>query len=75
MGDKTLLIFAAHADDTEFMAGGAVAKFVKEGCDVFEVIATNCSGVAAKVTADLQPAALEVARTMDERRRPQQYDG
>ena len=45
------------------------------GHRVFEVIATNCSGVSAKVTADLQPAALEVAQTMDERRRPQQYDG
>jgi len=41
MGNKVFLILAAHADDTEFMAGGAVARFVKEGWDVHEVIATN----------------------------------
>jgi len=35
------LILTAHPDDTEFMAGGSVAKFAAEGYDVFEVIATN----------------------------------
>jgi len=41
MGDKTVLIFSAHADDTEFLAGGTVAKFVSEGFEVIEVIATD----------------------------------
>lgn len=41
---------------------------------VFETIATACSGVAAKVTAELREAAEEVARTMDERRSPQNYE-
>lgn len=41
MGNKTLLILTAHPDDTEFMAGGAVAKFASEGWDVYELIATN----------------------------------
>lgn len=41
MRESKLLIFAAHPDDTEFMAGGTVAKFVDEGYEVYEVIATN----------------------------------
>lgn len=41
---------------------------------LFEAIATRCSGVAARVTADLQEASEEVARTMDKRRRPQDYN-
>ena len=41
---------------------------------VFEAIATHCSGVATQVTADLAEARAEVARTMEERRRPQDYD-
>jgi len=43
------------------------------GHRVFEAIATNCSGIAAKVTADLRGAAEEVARTMGERRGLQDY--
>lgn len=39
--DKVLVIFVAHADDTEFLAGGTVAKFVDEGYDVYEVITTD----------------------------------
>ena len=41
---------------------------------VFEAIATHCSGVATQVTADLAKARAEVARTMEKRRRPQDYD-
>jgi lysophospholipase L1-like esterase len=40
---------------------------------VFEAIATHCSGVASKVTADLEEARAEVARTIEQRRRPQNY--
>lgn len=40
---------------------------------VFAAIATHCSGVAAKVTADLSQARAEVARTMEQRRKPQKY--
>jgi lysophospholipase L1-like esterase len=35
---------------------------------VFEAIATNCSGVAARVTAELEKDRREVMRTMDQRR-------
>ncbi|MHA1569497.1 MAG: PIG-L deacetylase family protein [Alphaproteobacteria bacterium] len=36
-----VLLFTAHADDTEFFAGGTIAKFVAEGREVYEVITTN----------------------------------
>jgi len=38
------------------------------GHRVFEAIAANCSGVAARVTAELEADRAEVARTMDWRR-------
>ena len=41
---KTVLVVVAHADDLEFMAGGTVARFVKEkGYDVYEYILTDNS--------------------------------
>lgn len=40
---------------------------------VFEAIAAHCSGVATQMTADLAAARAEVARTMDQRRSPQEY--
>ncbi len=39
--DKVILLLVAHADDTEFLAGGTVAKFAGEGWEIFEVIATD----------------------------------
>ena len=41
MSNQTMLILVAHADDTEFLAGGTVAKFAAEGWEIIEVIATN----------------------------------
>ena len=41
---------------------------------VFEAVATNCSSIAAKVTADLKAAREEVERTYEERHSPQNYD-
>jgi len=43
------------------------------GHRVFEVIAKNCSGVAAKVLAELERDRKEVAATMDQRRSFQVY--
>lgn len=44
MRQKTVLIVVAHADDMEFMAAGAVARFVDErGYDVYEYILTDNS--------------------------------
>lgn len=36
-----MVIFVAHADDTEFLAGGTVAKLAADGYAITEVIATN----------------------------------
>jgi LmbE family N-acetylglucosaminyl deacetylase len=36
-----VLIFVAHADDTEFLAGGTVARMAAEGREIVEVITTN----------------------------------
>lgn len=39
---KTVLVVVAHADDMEFLAGGTVARFVREkGYDVYEYILTD----------------------------------
>jgi LmbE family N-acetylglucosaminyl deacetylase len=38
---KTVLVIVAHADDMEFMAGGAIARMADMGCAIHEVIATN----------------------------------
>jgi len=40
---------------------------------VFEAIATHCGGVAARVTAELAADRAEVQRTIEQRRRPQDY--
>lgn len=57
---RTALILCAHADDTEFFAGGTIARMIAEGWTVHEVIATDNS----KGSFDL-PAAEIVARSRD----------
>ncbi len=41
MGEKVILILVAHADDTEFLAGGTIAKFASQGWEIYEVITTD----------------------------------
>ena len=58
-----VLIFAAHADDTEFMAGGTVAKLAAEGHEIVEVIATDNSRGSFELTAEqMIPASIAEAR-------------
>ncbi len=38
---ERVMVVTAHPDDSEFGAGGTVAKLVKQGCDVTYVIVTN----------------------------------
>jgi len=59
-----VLILVAHADDTEFMAGGTVAKFCAEGREVVEVITTDNS----RGTFELSPEQI-VPQSEDEARR------
>ena len=38
---ERVMVVTAHPDDSEFGAGGTIAKLVKDGCEVTYVIATN----------------------------------
>ncbi len=38
---ERVMVVTAHPDDSEFGAGGTIAKLVKEGCEVTYVIVTN----------------------------------
>ncbi len=61
--ENGVLIFAAHADDTEFMAGGTVAKMAAEGREVVEVIATDNSRGTFELTPEqMVPASEAEAR-------------
>ena len=60
---KKMVIFIAHADDTEFTAGGTVAKFASEGWEITEVIATNNE----RGTHELDPATI-IAQSREEAR-------
>lgn len=58
-----VLILVAHADDTEFFAGGLVAKLVAEGSEVVEVIATNNERGTYELTAkQMVPQSEDEAR-------------
>ena len=43
MAFSSALVLFAHPDDAEFMCGGTVAKWVREGCDVHYVVVTDGS--------------------------------
>ncbi len=63
MDKKVLLLLVAHADDTEFLAGGTVAKHVAEGWDVYEVISTdNARGTFDMTTDEIIPQSRVEAR-------------
>ncbi len=50
---KTVLVVVAHADDMEFLAGGTVARFVREkGYDVYEYILTDNSKGSYRLSAE-----------------------
>ncbi len=55
----------AHADDAEFGAAGTIAKWVREGKDVFYVVATNGN----KGSADPNMSHEELARTREREQR------
>jgi len=59
--EKVALLLVAHADDTEFFAGGTVARLVAEGYAVTEVIATdNARGSFELDSATLVQQSREV---------------
>ncbi|MFX1284951.1 MAG: PIG-L deacetylase family protein [Promethearchaeota archaeon] len=57
---KTIVIVYPHPDDGEFMAGGSLAKWAKEGHQVYAICATN-GDLGAKIT-DITPDELAKTR-------------
>jgi len=69
MSGNKMLILVAHADDTEFLAGGTVARFAAEGWEIIEVIATNNERGSFELDRDTlirdsEKEALEAARIL-----------
>ena len=62
---QRVLVVTAHPDDSEFGAGGTVAKLVKDGCEITYVIVTN----GDKGTGDrtLTPERLAAVRAEEQR--------
>mgnify|MGYP005837071943 CR=1 FL=1 len=73
-GEGTLVAVAAHADDAELNAGGALAKWAEQGGAVHIVMATNnCSGSMIPDGGDERAARrLPPQETMAIRRREQE---
>ena len=40
---SSALVLFAHPDDAEFMCGGTIAKWAREGCEVHYVVCTDGS--------------------------------
>jgi len=56
---KTVLVFEAHGDDMEFMAGGTIAKFIDRGHEAHLVCATDNDKGSFELSADELRAARD----------------
>jgi N,N'-diacetylchitobiose non-reducing end deacetylase len=56
---KQILVFEAHGDDMEFMAGGTIAKFAARGHEVSLVVATDNDKGSFELSADELRAARD----------------
>jgi LmbE family N-acetylglucosaminyl deacetylase len=67
MSDKIerVTVITAHPDDSEFGAGGTVAKLVQDGCEVTYVIATN--GNKGSGDRTMTPERLATIRAEEQR--------
>src|SRR5438874_10974732 len=63
---KVAMVIVAHPDDAEFGAAGTVAKWVREGWDVYYVLLTDAIGGGPDEATDVGPAAR---RTIAETRK------
>lgn len=63
---KVIMLIAAHPDDTEFGAGGSVAKWVKEGNQVVYVVCTN--GDKGSSDPDMTSERLAAIRVIEQRK-------
>lgn len=62
---EIVLGIAAHPDDLEFMAGGTIAKFCKEGKEVYFLITTN--GQRGSLQPDADPKKIISTREAEAR--------
>jgi LmbE family N-acetylglucosaminyl deacetylase len=62
---ERVMVITAHPDDSEFGAGGTVAKFVKEGREVTYCIVTN--GNKGSSDRTMTPERLAVIRAEEQR--------
>jgi len=62
---ERVLVLTAHPDDSEFGAGGTIAKMVKDGCEVTYVIVTNGN----KGSSDRAMTSERLARIREEEQR------
>jgi LmbE family N-acetylglucosaminyl deacetylase len=62
---ERVMVITAHPDDSEFGAGGTVARMVKEGREVTYVIATN--GNKGSGDRTMMPERLAAIRTEEQR--------
>src|SRR2546428_11821898 len=62
---ERVMVVTAHPDDSEFGAGGTVAKLVKEGCEGTYVIVTNGN----KGSGDRTMTSERLARIREEEQR------
>ena len=67
MADKIerVLVVTAHPDDSEFGAGGTVAKLAKDGCEITYVIVTN--GNKGSGDRTMTPERLAAIRADEQR--------
>ncbi len=56
---KRVLVFEAHGDDMEFLAGGTIAKFAERGHDVTLVVATDNDKGSFEMSAEELRAARD----------------
>src|SRR6058998_4248587 len=62
---EKVLVVTAHPDDSEFGAGGTIAKLVRDGCEVSYVIVTNGN----KGSGDRTMTSERLARLREEEQR------
>ena len=57
---KRIVVFEAHGDDMEFMAGGTIAKFADRGHEVTLVVATDNDKGSFELSAEGDGTRLRV---------------
>ncbi len=55
--EQTALVIMAHPDDAEFSCAGSVARWVREGWEVYYVICTDAAGGGSDDARDVGPEA------------------